>query len=796
MKIAVVAPSPVPFAIGGMEKLASDIVSKINEMTPHQAELIKYPSREGDFWEIIGSYYHFQELDLRHFDMVVSTKYPSWMVSHPNHVCYMVHKLRGLYDTYSLMGLPEEVESQSPYTRRLVNFMAQTSENPDIDLFWQEIEEFRRHKANVPAEDVRFPGPLIRMIVHYMDNYALNKSRIRRYCTMSRTVAARKEYFARDADVNIAYPPPANCVTGRVLYGDYFFTVSRLDSAKRVSLLIEAMKHVRDDTRLIIAGTGPDEQRLKDMAAGDDRIKFRGYCTDQHVSELYANCLGVLYVPYQEDYGYVVPEAFLRKKPVITCADSGGATEFITNGKNGLIVAPDAASVARAMCELIDDRERAITMGENGNETIRAVTWERFIQTLLPDTQPTGDSVKAVVPRKKIVVLSTFPIYPPLGGGQSRIYNLYSKVAREYNVDIISFAYSGQPSFEGEIAPGLLEIRVAKSGDHCRKEVELDRLAGIPTSDVAMPLLSSCTPEFGMRLREAAKGATAIIVSHPYLFDEAEKSTGDCAIIYEAHNVEYDLKRRILPPAAKKLLDETFRIEKSCCEQSRLIIACSREDAARLSELYGVDIARFVVVPNGVDTRQVSFVSPDVRRKNKTEAGIEGEFLALFIGSWHLPNLEACEEIFKMAEKLPAIKFLLAGSQCNAFLDRALPRNVGLLGILSDDEKQMVEGLVDIGINPMRSGSGTNLKMYEYMAAGIPIVTTGFGARGIDAESDIMTLVSDTDEMEAAILDASMGNKGSTERLGIARKLVESKYDWAVLARSMLRCLDDKVVDR
>jgi glycosyltransferase involved in cell wall biosynthesis len=795
MKIAIVAPSPVPFTIGGMEKLVHDIADRINEMTPHHAELIKCPSKEGNFWDIIDSYHRFWQLDLSHFDMVISTKYPSWMVTHPNHVCYMVHKLRGLYDTYPLMGLPEEVESGSPHTMRLVDFMARTGESPDIDSFWREIEEFRRHQPNVPAEDVRFPGPLIRLIIHYMDGYALSKSRIRRYCTMSRTVAARKDYFATDTEVHIANPPPANFIANTIQYGDYFFTVSRLDNAKRVALLIEAMKHFGGEARLVIAGTGPDEQRLKDMAAGDARIEFTGFCPDRQVSELYANCLGVLYVPYLEDYGYVVPEAFLRKKPVITCVDSGGTTEFVVDGENGLIVEPSAPAIARAMHELFDNRERAISMGEKGCERITDVNWDRFIRTLLPGTDQVSDRIKAT-PRKKIVVTSTFPVYPPRGGGQIRIFNLYGSVSGEYDVEVVSFAYAGQPFFDCEIAPGLREIRVAKSGDHCREEANYDRLAGIPTSDVSMPLLSGLTPEFGKRLRKAAEGAFALVVSHPYLYCEAEKCAGDRILIYEAHNVEYDLKSRMLPPAAKKLLDETFRAEKNCCERSRLIIACSRDDAVRLSELYGVDPAKFVIVPNGVDTRRVQYVPPDVRSKNKADAGIDGEFLALFIGSWHLPNLEACEEIFRLAEKLPAIKFLLAGSQCNVFLDRALPRNVGLLGVLSDDEKQVLEGLVDIGINPMRSGSGTNLKMYEYMAAGIPVITTRFGARGIDVEGDLMTVVAGIDEMEAAIRDASISRTDDAGRPEAARKLVESKYDWGVLSRALLCTLNDKFIDR
>ena len=99
MKIAVVGPSPVPFTIGGAENLMRGLCDAINQRTSHQAELIKLPSKEFDFWSLIENYYAFYKLDLTHFDLVISTKYPSWMVQHKNSICYMVHTLRGLYDT-------------------------------------------------------------------------------------------------------------------------------------------------------------------------------------------------------------------------------------------------------------------------------------------------------------------------------------------------------------------------------------------------------------------------------------------------------------------------------------------------------------------------------------------------------------------------------------------------------------------------------------------------------------------------------------------------------------------------
>lgn len=115
MKIAIVAPSPVPFTIGGAELLFSGMQDAINSYTSHQCELIKLTTKENTFWDLIESYYKFYQLDLSHFDMVISTKYPSWMIRHHNHIVYMLHPLRGLYDTYKLctgnLEMPEEFKN-------------------------------------------------------------------------------------------------------------------------------------------------------------------------------------------------------------------------------------------------------------------------------------------------------------------------------------------------------------------------------------------------------------------------------------------------------------------------------------------------------------------------------------------------------------------------------------------------------------------------------------------------------------------------------------------------------------
>jgi glycosyltransferase involved in cell wall biosynthesis len=80
-----------------------------------------------------------------------------------------------------------------------------------------------------------------------------------------------------------------------------------------------------------------------------------------------ARCRAVVFVPHDEDYGFVTVEAFAAAKPVITCQDSGGPLELVRDGENGWIVPPTPADVARAMAAAMDSPGLAERMGQQGS---------------------------------------------------------------------------------------------------------------------------------------------------------------------------------------------------------------------------------------------------------------------------------------------------------------------------------------------------------------------------------------------------------------------------------------------
>lgn len=130
--------------------------------------------------------------------------------------------------------------------------------------------------------------------------------------------------------------------------------------------------------RLVIAGNGPDAERLKRMVeiSGDrDAVVFVIQPDDQEMAALFAAC--DLYVmvprglgPDVEGFGIVYLEANAFGKPVIG-SRSGGVPEAVIDGRTGLLVPPnDPAALADAVEKLVSDRELAAKLGEAGRRRV------------------------------------------------------------------------------------------------------------------------------------------------------------------------------------------------------------------------------------------------------------------------------------------------------------------------------------------------------------------------------------------------------------------------------------------
>jgi glycosyltransferase involved in cell wall biosynthesis len=787
MNIAIIVPSPVPYQRGGVENLIDGFLNYGQKYTNDNIEVIAIDCLEDSFWNLIESYNKFFHLDVSKYCLVISTKYPSWMVNHPNHVCYYLHPLRGLYDTYSHLNLDLTVKTFPVILSPIFNIIRGNIYSRD--LFQEVYSQLKKHKQEIEAHQLAsFPGVFLREIIHFFDKCGYqNVSKM--YC-QSATVQNRQDYFLKTKKpLEIIYPAPLldNYFCQDF---DYFFTVSRLDSAKRIDLIIKSFKESSTKKKLLIAGTGSCEIELKALANSDPRIKFLGFVDNQKLLSLYANCLAVIFTPNDEDYGYVTIEAMKSKKAVITLVDSGGVLEFVENNITGLICTNK--TLAKNIDYMSSNPDKAITMGQNGFNKVKNISWETAYNKLV---QPT-------LPRKSILVVNTYHIYPPRGGGQIREYNLYKRLAANFNINYLSVVSIDLNSNQTSLGHNFNEILIRENQLQADMRFALQNKYKELIFDVLNIENISLNEEYIEKFQLLQKTADIIIFSHPYmvkLYDLIEDRTKKTCI-YESHNIEYKLKESIFKhnPNCNNMINDIYEAEKRLCNNADYILTVSKEDKEIYKKEYNINDSNIVVIPNGVDTNIYKMITQEDYMEARRSAGIPKDLkVCSFLGSWHKPNLEAFEFILTLAKAQPDCIFFVIGSVYDYYIynggkEQSIPKNVKCFREVNDFIKLKLLQCSDLALNPVFSGSGTNLKIFEYLSLGLPTISTNFGARGINASNqNNIFLANNLNEFLNTIKTTPLNFKSDQTLKINGSKYIKQNFDWDQIAKKMTQTIID-----
>lgn len=152
---------------------------------------------------------------------------------------------------------------------------------------------------------------------------------------------------------------------GGVKKEPFVLFAGRLEVYKGIHVLIEAAKYLPKDTKIVIAGVGPDEARLKMLAGRDERIAFLGFVPGAELWRLMGEARAVV-VPsiWPEVYGLVALEAICQGTPIIV-AKSGGLPEIVGESEAGIVVpSADPKALARAIQRVLESPELAERMGK------------------------------------------------------------------------------------------------------------------------------------------------------------------------------------------------------------------------------------------------------------------------------------------------------------------------------------------------------------------------------------------------------------------------------------------------
>jgi glycosyltransferase involved in cell wall biosynthesis len=343
IRTVAVCEAQVPFVHGGAELHVRGLVDQLRQRG-YRAERVSVPFKWYPKEELLTHAAAWRMIDLsesngERIDLVVATKFPTYFVRHPHKVTWLFHQYRAIYD-----------------------------------LCGTAYSEFSHTEA-----DVRLRDKLMAL-----DRGALTESAA--IFSNARNTAARLAHYNGVAAEPLYHPPPLAGQLKDGASGDYFLSVGRLETVKRVDLIIAALARVPRPLRLIVVGDGPLRRQLEERAAAEgvaDRVTFTGGIDEAALVDLYAGACAVVFPPYDEDYGYITLEAFLARKPVVTTTDAGGPLEFVDDGVTGLVASPDADAIGAAMSRLAQDRRLAQSLGDAGYERARAITWDGVVERLV-----------------------------------------------------------------------------------------------------------------------------------------------------------------------------------------------------------------------------------------------------------------------------------------------------------------------------------------------------------------------------------------------------------------------------
>jgi glycosyltransferase involved in cell wall biosynthesis len=344
----IVATVQVPFIRGGAEIQAEELVKALHD-ADHEAEIVAIPFKRYPPERILDCMSACCLLDLsdscgQAIDKLIALKFPAYFIRHPNKAVWLIHQYKMAYHLW----------------------------------------------ATTYCDLIRFSnGTKVRETIIDADNKLFSECTT--VFTNSINVSRRLKQFNGVDSIPLYHPPKnANIFYCKEEKG-YFLFPSRLTPIKRQELVIEALVKTKNPVKVLFIGKADRkayEEQLLNLAERlliKERVAFLGSVSEDEKLKLYAEALGIIYPPFEEDYGYVTLEAMLASKPVVTCNDSGGSLEFVFNNKTGLITEPTPEALASALDHLWDNRSWAKAIGKVAREYYENldISWSHVLNNLL-----------------------------------------------------------------------------------------------------------------------------------------------------------------------------------------------------------------------------------------------------------------------------------------------------------------------------------------------------------------------------------------------------------------------------
>lgn len=391
--------------------------------------------------------------------------------------------------------------------------------------------------------------------------------------------------------------------------------------------------------------------------------------------------------------------------------------------------------------------------------------------------------------KKRILAMAFFPAFvPPTSGGESRLYNFYRAISRFFDVTLLTSSYYDVEPQTINHGLGFVEHRIPKDNYFIEQYSRLSEYSG--GGDLSGPSIAACSP-YPTKLHYAFldhySSADIIIYDDPFVAGcDVFAGLDDKPRVYNSYNCESILYGQLHPGEKSFLLHDLVRdAELKLLGIADLVLYCAEADLKAFRKLHPSGTYAVAPAPNGM--------APLALSAGRTSSE-SGQFVVLFMGSGHIPNVRAAEFIVEaLAPRFPQVQFEIIGG---CLKEGEFPSNVIRRGIVSDAEKRTLLQSANLALNPMEMGSGSNVKVLDFIAHGLPVLSTPFGMRGTDFKAGSDYVEAELEQFPAVLQDIVDGNIMLDQLAVNASSAAMERYSWesitASVAKALLQCLAEK----
>lgn len=382
----------------------------------------------------------------------------------------------------------------------------------------------------------------------------------------------------------------------------------------------------------------------------------------------------------------------------------------------------------------------------------------------------------------EILVVSPYVPYPPSFGGAARVYHLTSGLAREHRVSLLCYGSAAERENAAPLAARSIEVQTVPPppGARWRRLYQARSLVGRAFYyyySYSRAMTRALHATLARRRFDVVQIEFSEMAYHPV-------PPGPIRILDE-HNVEFLLLDRVARQERTPLRRLYGRVnarkfrpdELAACRRMDAVLTTSEKDQSVL-RAEGIDIP-LRVIPNGVD---VEFFTPE-------RAPVQRPRLVFTGAINYVPNTDAvvhfCRDILPAVRTaVPDVSFAIVGREPPARVRRLAGPSVLVTGTVPDVRPWMREAAVFVV--PLRSGSGTRLKILEALASGCAVVSTSIGCEGLDVTHGEDIVIADTPAEFAEAVVSCLRHPELRARLGErGRALVERQYRWDAIGQTL-----------